>query len=304
LVYWQYFRTKQLHIAYIPATFHKFIYDDTHEKMPPKSCCELPQVIAQGYLPAGTYVTINNIRHYVTGPKDATKAIFLIYDIFGYTPQILQGADILSTAARDDKYLVFMPDFFRGFPFDPSNYKKTDNPEAEAWSAGWWAQVGSFISNAKAVPGMIAAIEDEINPLAPDVKLYPNIAVWGFVGFCWGGKVGSFLTSPCDKATGHCDAFFAAAAHAHPAQLDAVQAAKINVPTLVLASIGEQTIVPAFMAALQAPKKRVDFDLVHGFMSGRADLAVAEELTGYNAGYLEILKWFKTHITVVTNSLI
>jgi len=178
------------------------------------------------------------------------------------------------------------------------SYQKAGNAKAAAWSAAWWAQVGSFTSHAKKVPDIIAAIEDRIDPLAPGVKLYPNIAIWGFVGFCWGGKVGSFLTSPCEKANGHCDSFFAAAAHAHPAGLDAAQAAKINVPTLLLASIGEQGVAPAFMAALTAPKKRVDFVLGHGFMAGRADLSVAAELAGYNAGYLEILEWFKIHIVI------
>lgn len=52
----------------------------------------------------------------VTGPKDATKAILSIYDIFGYYPQTLQGADILSTSDSKQKYQVFMPDWFQGAP--------------------------------------------------------------------------------------------------------------------------------------------------------------------------------------------
>jgi len=48
----------------------------------------------------------------VTGPTSATKGILFIYDIFGYFPQTLQGADILATSDHDEKYQVFMPDFF------------------------------------------------------------------------------------------------------------------------------------------------------------------------------------------------
>jgi hypothetical protein len=50
----------------------------------------------------------------VTGPSDAKKAILYIYDIFGYYPQTLQGADILSTSGKDDGYKVFIPDWFEG----------------------------------------------------------------------------------------------------------------------------------------------------------------------------------------------
>lgn len=52
----------------------------------------------------------------MTGPDDATKAIVVIYDIFGYFDQTLQGADILATSDDHQKYKVFMPDWFGGNP--------------------------------------------------------------------------------------------------------------------------------------------------------------------------------------------
>lgn len=64
---------------------------------------------------------IKNPTTGVTGPNDATKAILLTYDIFGYYPQILQRADILASAGKE-KYQVFMPDFFEGTPCDISWY--------------------------------------------------------------------------------------------------------------------------------------------------------------------------------------
>ena len=54
------------------------------------ACCKLPPVEAE-YTPKGTYETINGYKTYVTGPEDSDKAILSIYDIFGYSPQILQG---------------------------------------------------------------------------------------------------------------------------------------------------------------------------------------------------------------------
>ena len=51
----------------------------------------------------------------VTGPVSAKKAILVIYDIFGFFPQTIQGADVL---AASQEYQVFMPDFFEGEPAD------------------------------------------------------------------------------------------------------------------------------------------------------------------------------------------
>lgn len=56
----------------------------------------------------------------VTGPVNATRAIFIVFDIFGYFPQAIQGADILSTSDKDHTYQVFMPDFFDDKPADIS----------------------------------------------------------------------------------------------------------------------------------------------------------------------------------------
>jgi hypothetical protein len=41
-------------------------------------------------------------------------------DIFGFFPQSVQGADILSTSDKDHQYQVFMPDFFDGKACDIS----------------------------------------------------------------------------------------------------------------------------------------------------------------------------------------
>jgi hypothetical protein len=56
----------------------------------------------------------------VTGPSSASTAILFIFDIFGYFPQTLQGADILATSDHDHQYQVFMPDFFDGKSLDIS----------------------------------------------------------------------------------------------------------------------------------------------------------------------------------------
>jgi hypothetical protein len=61
------------------------------------------------------------MKSYRTGPASAKHAILIIYDIFGFSPQTLQGADILSHADDEHhQYQVFVPDWFRGSPADQS----------------------------------------------------------------------------------------------------------------------------------------------------------------------------------------
>ena len=52
----------------------------------------------------------------MTGPDSADKAIVVIFDIFGYFDQTLQGADILAYSDDKTKYKVYMPDWFNGKP--------------------------------------------------------------------------------------------------------------------------------------------------------------------------------------------
>jgi len=63
----------------------------------------------------------------VTGPASAKNAILVVYDIFGYFPQTLQGADILATSDEKHSYQVFMPDFFEGEPADIAWYFYPDS---------------------------------------------------------------------------------------------------------------------------------------------------------------------------------
>lgn len=52
----------------------------------------------------------------------------MVYDIFGFFPQTLQGADILAHSDSEKQYQIFMPDFFEGSPADISWYPP-DTPE-------------------------------------------------------------------------------------------------------------------------------------------------------------------------------
>jgi hypothetical protein len=97
------------------------------------ACCSVPPVVSKGYSEKGKYITVDGLKTYATGPSDAKKAILVIYDIFGYFPQTIQGADILAYGDKENQYQVFMPDFFEGSPADISWYPP-DNSEFKSAS--------------------------------------------------------------------------------------------------------------------------------------------------------------------------
>lgn len=55
------------------------------------ACCKLPPVQTE-YSPKGDYTELAGLKTYSAGPEDAKEAILVVYDIFGLSPQILQGA--------------------------------------------------------------------------------------------------------------------------------------------------------------------------------------------------------------------
>ena len=71
-----------------------------------KACCTLPPAVAENYTPKGSFETIGGNKTYLTGSKTSKKAILWMYDIFGFSPATLQGADILAAGG----YLVAIPD--------------------------------------------------------------------------------------------------------------------------------------------------------------------------------------------------
>ena len=105
-----------------------------------------------------------------TGDKKAAHAILVIYDIFGFFPQTLQGADILAAGDHERPYRVFMPDFFDGHPADISWYPP-DTPEKGK-------KLGEFFAGPAAPPKTLERIPKVLEALG---KEYPDIKAW--VGF-------------------------------------------------------------------------------------------------------------------------
>jgi hypothetical protein len=63
-----------------------------------KACCTVPPVVSEGYKEKGEWITINGMKTYATGPKEAKSALLVVYDIFGTS---IAGADILVHSDKD-----------------------------------------------------------------------------------------------------------------------------------------------------------------------------------------------------------
>ncbi|KAJ8122549.1 hypothetical protein ONZ43_g1290 [Nemania bipapillata] len=215
----------------------------------------------------------------VTGPSDANKAILAVYDIFGFFPQTLQGADILAAGNGQESYQVFMPDFFEGNAAKIEWYPpKTKEQQA---CLGEWFQCADWSVHRKKLPGLLRAAE-EINP---------EIKAWGIIGYCWGGKMASIVA-------GDEPGLFKVAVQTSPARIDHKDAQHVKIPTMLLASEEESVeSVEQYAEHLDVPKHVERFeDQVHGFMSARADLADGRARKEYERGYALALKFFNDHL--------
>ena len=73
------------------------------------ACCTVPPIVGDDYKEKGNFTTIQDMKTYQTGSSDAKQALLVVYDIFGFFPQTLQGADILAHGDKEKPYQVFMP---------------------------------------------------------------------------------------------------------------------------------------------------------------------------------------------------
>ncbi|CAG7932725.1 unnamed protein product [Penicillium olsonii] len=241
-----------------------------------KACCNVPPVVSSDYVAKGSYSELGGLKTYATGPENATKGIVIISDIFGYSDQALQGADILATSHRQ-QHKAFIPDWFDGSPC-PSEWFPPDNEQKQK-DLGEWFGKHMPQGPAAALPEYVAALK----------AANPSIESWALVGFCWGGKVAEIITSG--------ESPFAIAATCHPAMIDPSGAEGISVPYMLLAS-GEDPAedVKKFESNLKVPHHVETFaDQVHGWMAARADLSDSHICDEYARGYKTVLDFFEKH---------
>lgn len=243
-----------------------------------EACCNVPPVVSTGYSPKGSYDEVDGLKTYATGPDNATRGIVIIYDIFGYFDQTIQGADILSTSDAHHTYKVVIPDWFKGNPSPIEWYPP--NTEEKQKNLGAWFAKNPPNGVAEALPKYVAALSSK----------YPSVKSWGVLGFCFGGKVVSLVTSSPSNP-------FKIGASCHPAMVEPKEAESIKVPLILLASGEEpEDKVKEFESNLSGPKHVETFkDQVHGWMAARSDLSKERVKEEYIRGYKTVLGFFGKH---------
>ncbi|EXJ59133.1 carboxymethylenebutenolidase [Cladophialophora yegresii CBS 114405] len=248
---------------------------------PSRACCSIPPIVSEGYKYKGGFETIDGLKTYVTGPKDSKHAILIIYDVFGFFDQTIQGADILANSDSKRKYRVFMPDFFDGNPADISWYP----PQTEDHQK----KLGNFFQtqavpqkSLQRIPGIVAA--------ANETATAGKFESWAILGHCWGGKIATLVVSGDGG-------LFKAAVQCHPAMLDPNDAKSVAVPMALLASKDEPAEdVEAFEANLTVPHHVTTFPTqIHGFMAARSDLKDAAVRKEYERGYQVVLEFLSRY---------
>lgn len=177
----------------------------------------------------------------------------VIYDIFGFTTQTLQGADIIGNS--DLAPLIVVPDMFNGTPINPEWIANKTEANRQ--------HVKDFISLHACPDPALEKIRSNDGIFCALQVQYPDVTAWGAMGFCWGGKI---VTLAAGTGTP-----FSAVVQTSPARLDAADAAKVKIPMAVLASKDEDaSVVVAFGNALHGEKHIETWaDSAHGFMSAK-----------------------------------
>ncbi|KIW68155.1 hypothetical protein PV04_04121 [Phialophora macrospora] len=255
-----------------------------------KACCSRPPIVLRGgytYEEKGKYENFNGMKTYVTGSDQATRGVFLAYDVFGLYVQAIKGADILAWDYPElpdgaGEFKVFMPDFWGDHPQDLANFPPKTPKQMKA--------VVDFMTgpaNPDKIVPMIGPLFDAFQ------KANPQIKTWSILGFCWGVKIAALVTTQGTK--------FSAAAGAHPSLMDIEDTKHVTVPFCVLPSQDEDPeYVEAWFANLKraSPQSYLETfgDQVHGWMTSRADFNNLHAYEEYLRGYRIVRTFFAAHM--------
>ncbi|KAK6355340.1 hypothetical protein TWF696_004449 [Orbilia brochopaga] len=244
-----------------------------------EACKTIPPIVAEGYEKKGVDEDIGGVKCYVAAPQPTPKTgIIFVYDIFGYYPQTLQGADIL--ALTDPGHVVIMPDFFNGQPMDLNFFP----PDTDEKKAKW----KSFFEIDAAIP---RTTETAYKVLAGVKEKFPEVTTWGMFGLCWGGKAATVIAKDPKNV-------IQAAGQAHPAMLDAADYENYPLPQLTLFSKDEdpqvaQKVSETLEALGKGSVTKTYPNDIHGWMGARANLKNPAEAKSYEQGYTDVVEFFK-----------
>lgn len=203
----------------------------------------------------------NRLETDVAGDKTATRAIVWVFDIFGYSPQTLRGADIVAASLSSSSkgpVAVLVPDWFDGTVANKAWVPPVTDEQT--------AKLGNFIKTKAAPELVVPRVLKFAEGLKQQQPALPNVQSLGIFGFCWGGKLASIA---CQISS---DSIFSVAVQTSPSRADPEEAANISVPMALLLSKDEDLpTMRKFYDNLPTSDKFMErFEgQIHGWMSGR-----------------------------------
>ncbi|XP_043709273.1 endo-1,3;1,4-beta-D-glucanase-like isoform X2 [Telopea speciosissima] len=208
------------------------------------------------------------LNTYITGSLDSKFAILLVSDIFGYkAPNFRKLADKVAAAG----YLVVVPDFFYGDPFE-MHKNRTD------WRAAHGTDKG--FEDAKPV---ISALKSK------------GVSAIGAAGFCWGAKVVVELAKSDE---------IQAVVMLHPSRVTVDDIRAVKTPISLLGAEFDQISPPELVKQFEeilAVKPEVSSfvkifpGVVHGW-TVRYDIADQLAVKNAEEAHVDMLNWFTKHV--------
>jgi len=211
-----------------------------------EECCKIAPVHSD-YLPQGATLSLPELDLYVTGSLDSKLALVVVYDIFGFTPNIKQVSDKFA----DLGFYVVIPDFFHGKPVTPELRQDRDK------MLEWIGRVGAW----EVVKPEMDLVKNHLRE-----KGFKGI---GVIGLCWGGLIAA-------RATGENSEDYIGASLIHPSRVEVSYAEDAKVPWLLLPAKTDPDMLPHFEALKKKPfaEKCEHYrfeDVQHGFLGARGD---------------------------------
>jgi len=249
-----------------------------------KACCTIPPVSSK-YEPIGKYLEpgYGLGKTYVVGPDNSETAVICVFDIFGFWPQTIQGADIISSQLG---VKVIMPDFFDNDPFPVENFPGGTDSHGNDLQTFFQTRAAFD----KHVPKLLNAAEILREQGTKKLLAY---------GFCWGGKIVSIAGATSVNYGGQSIPAFDGVAIVHPAMVSTEDVDKIIVPLGLFPSKDEpkdvyDKAVDILKGKSWADKNAYHYfgETFHGFAAARANLDDAENVKHYTDLYSRLATFF------------
>eukprot|EP01084_Bolivina_argentea_P162809 283289_1 len=247
----------------------------------------------------GSKSSLSDIEVYYSSEFNSSQniknAIIILYDIFGWNSKNKNVFEVTDRIASqgNNKWIVLMPDFFRGNPWPVNKEIKMDE------LMKWKDKTATYD----------IVLDDMTNRILPSLQAsgIENIC---FVGQCWGGNIG-FRLGECnnnniDSKTNN---MFVGLVSIHGSSINDELCNKINIPICYCPTPKDQPVKPVknILDKKDFSNKCIykSYDnMFHGFSGGRGDFRNKQNMTAVDDVINLSITFFNSVFDINNNNLI